>query len=71
MTRGVPEVVSASEAARIKGVSRSAVSQACARGDLDCYRTGRTLLVRRPSLDAWTPDPGQVGRWTRVKETEE
>jgi excisionase family DNA binding protein len=64
----VPEVVSASEAARIKGVSRQAISQACERGDLDCYRTGRTLLVRRRSLDAWTPAEGQLRRWRAVTE---
>lgn len=66
--RKIPEVITCAEAARLKGVSRQSIMEACDRGDLENYRSGWVRLVSRKSLDAWTPDPGQMKRWARLKE---
>lgn len=52
------ELVNASEAARIKGVSRQAVTQALRSGRLTGQRWGRYWLVRRSDLLGWSPLAG-------------
>jgi excisionase family DNA binding protein len=50
-----PDIITTGEAARIKGVDITTIRRALERGDLQGYRSGRTWLVSRRSLEAWTP----------------
>ena len=57
-----PNVLPPAEVARLKGVSRQAVSTAASRGTLNAVRYGRAvLIVRDDKLAAYlerTPQPG-------------
>jgi excisionase family DNA binding protein len=53
-------LISVSEAAKEKGVSREAVYQAIRRGELDARRVLGRIGVQRRSLDAYRPDAAKV-----------
>jgi excisionase family DNA binding protein len=48
------EFVSASEAAKLKGVHRSSVHKAIASGRLPAQNVAGRFLIRRSDLDGWT-----------------
>jgi excisionase family DNA binding protein len=49
------DMLTAAEAAREKGCSRQAVSQAVQAGRLRGEKWGRFYVIRRKDLDAWRP----------------
>lgn len=51
----IDELVTAPEAARLKGVAESSVRRAIQEGRLPGLRKGRVYLVRRGDLDEWQP----------------
>lgn len=55
MGQWVDEVVTAPEAARLKGVAESSIRRAIQDGRLAGLRRGHVYLVRRADLDAWQP----------------
>lgn len=55
MSQWIDEVVTAPEAARLKGVAESSIRRAIQDGRLPGSRKGQTYLVRRADLDAWQP----------------
>ena len=57
-----PNVLPPAEVARLKGVSRQAVSTAASRGTLNAVRVGRAVLILRDdALDAYLAAPPQPG----------
>jgi excisionase family DNA binding protein len=51
----VDEVITASVAAREKGVHPVSIYRAIKEGRLKAYRSGNTLLIRRKDLAEWAP----------------
>ena len=57
-----PNVLPPAEVARLKGVSRQAVSTAADRGTLNAVRIGKAVLILRDAaLDAYLSRPPQPG----------
>lgn len=50
-------MVSVSEAAAAKGLSRQAILKAISTNRLPAKKYGEQYLIRRADLDAWTPAP--------------
>jgi excisionase family DNA binding protein len=60
-----PPVVSVREVAEAKGISPQAVRTAIARGTLNSYRAGKTVLVLRDkALEAYLAAPPATNRKT-------
>jgi len=55
LVRLIDDLVTAPEAARLKGVAESSVRRAIQEGRLPGLRKGRQYLVRRGDLDVWRP----------------
>lgn len=55
----LPDVISVSEAAAMKEVSRQAVYLAYDREEIKGYKSGRTLLLYRESVNAWKVNEGK------------
>ena len=61
-TETEPNVLTTAEVARLKGVSRQAVSAAADRGALTAFKQGRTVLVLRDDkLTAYLATPPRSG----------
>jgi excisionase family DNA binding protein len=52
------EWISASEAARLRGVSRQAIANLVRRGRLRTLQFGGKTFVSRADVEAYAPDPG-------------
>jgi excisionase family DNA binding protein len=52
------EWISASEAARLRGVSRQAIANLVRRGRLRTLQFGGKTFVSRTDVEAYAPDPG-------------
>jgi DNA binding domain, excisionase family len=52
------EWISASEAARLRGVSRQAIASLIRRGRLRTLQFGGKTFVSRADVEAYVPDPG-------------
>ena len=50
--------ISASEAARLRGVSRQAIGNLLLRGRLRTLKFGGKTFVNRKDVEAYVPDPG-------------
>jgi excisionase family DNA binding protein len=50
-----PDLLTASEAARLLRVSRQTVYRRCTTGDLPALRVGRQWRIARPEITEWKP----------------
>src|SRR6266849_6283540 len=55
LSQWIDDLVTAPEAARLKGVAESSIRRAIQEGRLPGFRKGRAYLIRRGDLDEWRP----------------
>jgi len=69
MLEVAPGFLTVAEAAELSGYSEQYVRALCRAGRLTCVKVGRSIIVKRASLEAWRAKAAELGtrKFTGIK----